>query len=343
MSINLYQKYFDSLPVKNHNIMGIYDVTGCIVASNEKDILGKKIKDTSLKYTAFSVDDATDYTYFIEGDADTVEKVAPVVLAALGTFNLFERENEDVEYLYKQIINGNGDNIAYRAQTLGVEDEHIRVVMVINLSSKNVAMAQEIIKEVAPVREGDCLFVNGSDELVFIRRCKTEPTNTKLIGIANQISTGILSELMEQPSIGIGTVSNKLDDLIKSYRAAVSALEIGFIFENKTRIYSYMNLGISRLITSVPVEKCKAFLNEVFKEDVLREFDADTMNTVQRFFDFDLNISLAARELYIHRNTLVYRLNNIQKLTGLDVRKFDDALLFKIAMLIQRYLRTSRK
>ena len=343
MSINLYQKYFDAMAMNSHNIMGIYDGSGCIVASNDKSLLGKKIKDAALKYTAFSVDEDFECTYFIDGDTETVEKVAPVVLAALSTFNMFERENEDVEYLYKQIISGQGDNIAYRAQALGVEDEHIRVVMVINISSKYVSMAQEIIKEVAPVRDCDCLFINGADELVFIRKCKTEPTNAKLTSIANQISTGILSELMEQPSIGIGIVSNKLADLTKSYRAAVSALEIGFIFENKSRIYSYMNLGISRLITSVPVEKCKAFLNEVLKEDVLREIDADTMNTVQRFFDYDLNISLAARELYIHRNTLVYRLNNIEKLTGLDVRKFDDALLFKIAMLIQRYLRTSRK
>jgi carbohydrate diacid regulator len=103
-----------------------------------------------------------------------------------------------------------------------------------------------------------------------------------------------------------------------------------------------MSLGVSRLVTSVPIEKCKAFLNEVLKEDVLREIDNETMNTVQRFLDCDLNISLAARELYIHRNTLVFRLDKLKSLTGLDVRKFEDAMLLKMAMLIHRYLRTSR-
>ncbi len=343
MSINLYQKYFDALGNKDKNTMGIYDASGIIIASNNKNILGKKIMDCEIDYTAFSVPNNTGYSYFIEGDNSAVEKVAPVVLAALGTFNIFERENEDTEYLFKQIISGRGENIAYRAQSLGIEDDRTRVVFVISLTNKNLAMAHQIISEVAPVRPGDCLFINDTDELVFVRKCKSEPTNAKLMSIANQISTGIMTEIMEQPSIGIGTVVSKLNEVQKSYKAAISALEIGYVFENKTKIYSYMNLGISRLITSVPIEKCKAFLNEVLKEDILREIDADTMNTVQRFFDYDLNISLAARELYIHRNTLVYRLNNVQKLTGLDVRKFDDALLFKIAMLIQRYLRTSRR
>ena len=202
--------------------------------------------------------------------------------------------------------------------------------------------AKEIIKDVAPVREGDYLFTNAANELVFIRTCKSEPSNTKLMNIATQISSGISESLFEQPSIGIGGISEQLADLSKSYKSAISALDVGYIFENRNKIYAHMSLGVSRLVTSVPIEKCKAFLNEVLKEDVLREIDNETMNTVQRFLDCDLNISLAARELYIHRNTLVFRLDKLKSLTGLDVRKFDDAMLLKMAMLIHRYLRTSR-
>lgn len=343
MSVNIFQKYFDAFGSNENNTIGVFDELGYIVASNAKKLLGKKIKTSGIKYTAFSIAGEPKFTLFIDGPEDDAAKIALPVSAALDTLKEFERENEDKEYLFKQIVNGGGEDTLYRCQSLGIEDEVVRVVFVINVSSKNISLAKQIVEEAAPVRENDCVYIGARNELVFIRKCKTEPSNAKLLSVATQISAALVDEIVEQPSIGIGKAVTNLSELPKSYKTAVSALEIGYVFENKNKIYSYMNLGISRLITSVPIEKCKAFLNEILKEDVLREIDADTMSTVQRFFDYDLNISLAARELYIHRNTLVYRLNNIQKLTGLDVRKFDDALLFKVAMLIQRYLRTGRR
>lgn len=346
MSIAMYQKYFDALRENIALKMGVTDISNTIIASNEIGLIGLNVNELSFDYTSYPLecDKIERFSFFIENSENyDTRTITGVILSSLATFKNFDREFDDVEYFYQQIINGNLENKTWRAQTLNIEDEQLRVVFVVKVSSKHLEMAKQIVEECAPLREQDCVFVSDSDEIVLIRTCKTEPSGNKLINIAQQISLAIMSEIFEQPSIGIGCISNKLNNLDKAYKTAVDALEIGYTFETRTKIYSYMNLGISRLISSISVEKCKAFLNEIFPQDVLREIDADTMNTIQRFFDFDLNISLAARELYIHRNTLVYRLDRVQKLTGLDVRKFDDALLFKMAMLIQKHLISTRR
>jgi len=346
MSISMYQKYFESLKENLAIKLGVADAFNNIIASTENNLVGLHINDVEFKYTSYPLecDKIERFSLFIENDDQyDIRTIAGVVLSSLSAMKNYTREFDDVEYFYQQVISGNLENKSLRAQCLNIEDEQLRVVFVINVSSKHLEIAKEIVQECAPLREQDCSFINDSDEIVLIRSCKTEPSGTKLMNIAQQISLAIMSEIFEQPSIGIGCISDRLNNLEKAYKTAIDALEIGYTFETRTKIYSYMNLGISRLIASISVEKCKAFLNEIFPEDILREIDSDTMNTIQRFFDFDLNISLAARELYIHRNTLVYRLDRVQKLTGLDVRKFDDALLFKMAMLIQKHLISTRR
>jgi carbohydrate diacid regulator len=346
MSFSLYQRYFDALRENVAVKMGVTDRNDNIVASVEKSIVGSKIKDIDIKYASYPLvcDNVEHYSFFIENNENyDIKTLAGVVLSSLSALKSFDREIDDVEYFYQQVISGNLDNKVWKIQNLNIEDEQFRAVFIVHVSSKHLEMARQIINECAPVREKDCIFINDYDEIVLIRSCKTEPSNNKLISIAQQISVAIMSEIFEQPSIGIGCISDKLGNLEKAYKTALNALEIGFTFENRTKIYSYMNLGISRLISSISVEKCKSFLREIFPNDILSEIDSDTLNTVQRFFDFDLNISLAARELYIHRNTLVYRLDRVQKLTGLDVRKFDDALLFKMAVLIHKHLISNRK
>ncbi len=343
MSISLYQKFLDEISSNINDKVGIYNLNGIITACTDKEFIGTKVSSLSFKYDSYSInfDKSDKYTMFVESGTD--KKTAGILLASLKAFKSASREFDDEIYFFQQLINEKLENYAWKAQCLGIEDEKLRVVFVINVSNKNISDAIEVIKAVAPVGSKDCIFSNKAGELIFIRQCKTEPSNSKLVGVATQISTGISNEIMQQPTIGIGSISTKLENLFESYVNAKAALEVGEIFETKSKIYSHMNLGISRLVTSVPINKCKSFLNEILSDEILHELDNDTINTVQKFFDYDLNISLAARELYIHRNTLVYRLDRVQTLTGLDVRKFDDALLFKIALLIQKYLKTSRK
>lgn len=347
VQISLCQSYFSMLKQELDVCAGIFDSAGMILAATDDSLAGHCLGKTDIKeYKTYQISEQVrDWALFIESGKNSeaeMEIAASVICASLLAIFKIHTENNDREYFIKQIINGQTEDAPSKARLLKIEDEAIRVVFVIRTVSKHADEALQVIKSLA-VGSKDFLFENKAGELVFVRTCKTEPSAAKLYGIAREISESLVLDAFEFASIGIGTVVNELMQLDKSYKSAVNALEIGEIFVNKNKIYAYSNLGISRLISSVPIGKCKAFLNEVLNEKLLNEIDDETLYTIQKFLDYDLNISLAARELYIHRNTLVYRLDRLQKQTGLDVRKFEDAMLFKIAILIHKYLSATRR
>ena len=138
--------------------------------------------------------------------------------------------------------------------------------------------------------------------------------------------------------VGIGTPINNIKDLASSFKEAQIAMEVGKVFDTEKQVISYDHLGIARLIYQLPTTLCEAFLREVFKQDSIDSLDSETLFTIQRFFENNLNVSETSRGLFVHRNTLVYRLEKIKKLTGLDLRKFDDAIVFKVALMVKKYL-----
>ena len=138
--------------------------------------------------------------------------------------------------------------------------------------------------------------------------------------------------------VGIGTPIGNIKDLAASFKEAQIAMEVGKVFDTEKQVISYDHLGIARLIYQLPTTLCDAFLKEVFKQDSIDSLDSETLFTIQRFFENNLNVSETSRGLFVHRNTLVYRLEKIKKLTGLDLRKFDDAIVFKVALMVKKYL-----
>ena len=128
--------------------------------------------------------------------------------------------------------------------------------------------------------------------------------------------------------VGIGTVVDSIKDLARSFKEAQVALEVGKVFDTEKTIVSYNNLGIARLIYQLPTTLCEMFLKEVFKRGSIESLDHETLFTIQRFFENNLNVSETSRKLFVHRNTLVYRLEKIKKITGLDLREFEDAIVF---------------
>ena len=141
--------------------------------------------------------------------------------------------------------------------------------------------------------------------------------------------------------MGIGTVVDSIKDLARSFKEAQIALEVGKVFDTEKTIVSYNNLGIARLIYQLPTTLCEMFLKEVFKRDSIESLDHETLFTIQRFFENNLNVSETSRKLFVHRNTLVYRLEKIKKITGLDLREFEDAIVFKVALMVKKYLSSS--
>ena len=148
----------------------------------------------------------------------------------------------------------------------------------------------------------------------------------------------MFGELSIKTTVGIGIPVTNIKDLARSFKEAKVSLDIGEVFETDRSITSYDNLGIVRLIYQLPVTLCETFLNEVFKEEPIGSLDRETLFTINKFFENNLNVSETSRKLFVHRNTLVYRLEKIKKLTGLDLREFDDAILFKIALMVRKYL-----
>ena len=155
---------------------------------------------------------------------------------------------------------------------------------------------------------------------------------------SRDLITTVAKEHGARVLIGISSIVEKLKDLAKAYKEARIALEVGKVFDIERPVMSYENLGIGRLIYQLPTTLCEIFLQEVFKKGSLESLDRETLMTVQSFFENNLNVSETSRKLFVHRNTLVYRLEKIRKLTGLDLREFDHAVTFKVALMVKKYL-----
>ena len=180
----------------------------------------------------------------------------------------------------------------------------------------------------------------GEQDIVLVKELKPGYDVKKIEKLAKSISETLNSEFYARVVIGIGTVVENIKDLARSYKEAQVALEVGKVFDTEKNIISYENLGIGRLIYQLPTTLCEMFLQEVFKNGSLENLDRETLLTIQCFFENNLNVSETSRKLFVHRNTLVYRLEKIRKLTGLDLREFDHAITFKVALMVKRYLTT---
>lgn len=224
-----------------------------------------------------------------------------------------------------------------KAQKLHIEQTQ-RVVFVIEVEGKKDATVMELVKNLFVTRTKD--FVTEVDEqsIILIKDTKEMESEEDLRALASMIVDNIHAEAMVRVRVGYGNRVNNLQDIAKSYQEAKMALEVGHIFYAEKETIAYSCLGIGRLIYQLPMSLCEMFIQEVFGDEVPDIFNEETTTTIQKFFENNLNISETARQLYVHRNTLVYRLERLQKIIGLDIRKFDDAMTFRIAMMVLAHM-----
>ena len=178
----------------------------------------------------------------------------------------------------------------------------------------------------------------GESDVVLIQQLGENVGTRDLEKTAQLIEETLRENGESTVVVGIGTVAAHLRDLAKSYKEAQIAIEVGKVFDTEKYVVSYENLGIGRLIHQLPTTLCEMFLQEVFKKNPIDSLDKETLFTINKFFENNLVLSETARKLFVHRNTLVYRLEKIKKLTGLDLREFDDAITFKVALMVKKYL-----
>ena len=232
-------------------------------------------------------------------------------------------------------------DIYMRAKELRVATDVSRGIFAVRALQKGESVPTETIQAMFPDRQNDFVLSVGEGDVVLIRQLPDGAGSKELNKTAAQIEEALRVNGESTVVVGMGTIAMHLRDLAKSYKEAQIAIEVGKVFDTEKYIINYENLGIGRLIYQLPTTLCEMFLQEVFKKNPIDALDKETLFTIHKFFENNLNVSETARKLFVHRNTLVYRLEKIKKLTGLDLREFDDAITFKVALMVKKYL-TSR-
>ena len=245
------------------------------------------------------------------------------------------REQFDRNSFMQNVVLGNMlvVDMYNKAKKLHIEAAQ-RVVFIIEVSGKKDGVVMETVKNLVAATTRD--FITEVDErsVILVKDVRDIEEDRELESLAEMIVDNLQTEAMVRVRVGYGNRVDLLQDIARSYQEAKMALEVGSIFYVEDHTISYANLGIGRLIYQIPVSLCEMFLREVFGEKIPDIFDEETTVTIHKFFENNLNISETARQLYVHRNTLVYRLERIEKVLGLDIRTFEDAMLFKIALMV---------
>lgn len=333
---------------------GVMDETGLILGCSDDSKIGMTHADASAvignKQQNVIFNSATfqklnnkgklEYiTYINSVDESSNNYLALISINLMNIKNYYE-EKFDRGSFVKNIILDNilpGD-IALRAKELHLSYNTSRVVFLVKSEKSREIYSHEVIQSLFPSKAKDFIIVIDDENTVLIKELKSNDDYKEIEITAKAIIDTFNTELMVKAQIGIGSVIDNIREIGRSYKEAQTALQIGSIFDSDKAIINYNNLGLGRLIYQLPSTVCKLFLKEVFKDGAFEALDAETLYTIQKFFEKSLNVSETSRELYVHRNTLVYRLDKIQKITGLDLRNFDDAIIFKVSMLVKRYL-----
>ncbi len=334
--------------------IGIIDYTGYITSpgnpaeidANVNAILSKcESAEGTVHYFGYTfkpvfVRNKLDFVSFVEGEDATAAKFADILTIAIDNMRQFYDDKFDKTNFIKNIIMDNvlpGD-VFVKSKELHLTYEAARVVLVVTKNDKKDFDVFDVIIGLFPENSKDFVIDLDGSNIVLVRELRDGMTIKDVEKMAKSIVDTLQTEAMVNVSVGIGTIVNNIRDISKSYKEATIAIEVGRVFDNEKKIVNYENLGLGRLIYQLPTTLCQLFLSEVFKKDSIDSLDQETLFTIQKFFENNLNVSETSRQLYVHRNTLVYRLDKVQKITGLDLRIFDHAIIFKVAMMVKRYL-----
>ena len=282
----------------------------------------------------------TEYIVYVEGTDEIAKYCCNAVVVAANNVRHYYDEKYDKTNFMQNIIFDNllAFDLHQKARELHVDIETPRAVFYIKVQANGEQGIYEVIRNMFPDKEKDFVINIDANNIVLIKELKEPATSQELESMAKSMVDTVSSETMITILVGLSTVANNIDELNNSYKEAQIALEVGKVFDEEKYILNYDSLGIGRLIYQLPIKLCELFLKEVFKKGDISTLDDETILTINKFFENDLNVSETSRQLFVHRNTLVYRLEKIYKLTGLDLRKFDQAIVFKVAMMVHKYL-----
>ena len=356
MSNSVFQSVILQLKDIPDRVFGVIDGEGCVVSCTDMAILGERWPDAALKVGSSSESIVTfaqktfkaivgnsnffEYAVFCTGDDEAARSFCQLAYIALNDAKTFYEEKHDRGTFVKNIIMDNilpGD-IYIRAKELHFSTDAPRAVFLIRQVGHGDVATVDVLSGMFPDKLQDFVLSINETDIAVVKQISTSTTSEDLERMAANIEENLRSELSIKTVIGIGTVSEHLRELADSYKEAQTAIEVGKVFDTEKSIMHYEKLGIGRLIYQLPTTLCEIFLSEVFKKNSIDSLDQETLFTINKFFENNLNVSETSRKLFVHRNTLVYRLEKIKKLTGLDLRQFDHAIVFKVALMVRKYL-----
>ena len=294
-------------------------------------------------YHFFKIFDDRNLEYILvsQGSSEDAYMIGKVAVSEIQNLLTAYKERYDKNNFIQNLLLDNLllVDIYNRAKKLHIEAEARRVVFMVETKYEKDNIALETMKTLFASRTKDFITAVDEKSIILVRELKPEDTYEELEDIAKMIRDMLNSEAMSAVRISYGTIVNEIKQVSKSYKEAKMALDVGKIFYSEKDIVAYSTLGIGRLIYQLPVPLCEMFMHEVFGENMPDTFDDETLMTINKFFENNLNVSETSRQLFVHRNTLVYRLEKLQKSTGLDIRVFEDALTFKIALMVVSYMK----
>ena len=358
MSSRVFQSVIVQMKEATDRAIGVADEQGFVIACSELSMIGSHLDDMQAALTdnpeqiftsavrTYKLLGAAgtrfDYAVFVAGHDAASKSLCILAAVAMNEARTNYEEKHNKATFVKNIISDNilpGD-VYVRAKELHFVTDVPRAVFLVRQLERSDVAALEVIQNLFPDRQRDFVLSVSETDIVVIKELVREDRPEDVTMVAEDIEAAVRSELLVKTVIGIGTTAYHLRELADRYKEAQVAIEVGKVFDTEKSIINYENLGIGRIIYQLPTTLCEMFLSEVFKKNPIEALDSDTLETINKFFENNLNVSETSRKLYVHRNTLVYRLEKIKKITGLDLREFDHAIVFKVAMMVKKYLDT---
>ena len=355
MAARLFQSILLEIKNKVPFILGIVDNAGNIVSCTELRFIGENVEAAEDFFSSGSeegefggysfrrldgYDNGAEYAVFAGESGQSAAIACNITAIAINNSKSLYDEKHDKATFIKKIILDNilpGD-IYIKSREMQFQNEAKRVAYLIHMDQKQDVAVMDLLQKLFPDRQRDFALTINENEVVLVKELKSNDSK-EITKYGRQIDAGV-TELGVAHVIGIGSTATQLKDIARSFKEAQVAVEIGKVFDDSITMMSYENLGIGRLIYQLPTTLCEMFLSEVFKKGSVESLDEETLFTIQKFFENNLNVSETSRKLFVHRNTLVYRLEKIKKLTGLDLREFDNAIVLKVALMVKQYLRS---
>ncbi|MCI8422487.1 MAG: PucR family transcriptional regulator [Lawsonibacter sp.] len=356
MSSRMFQGIVLQMKDSINRTVGVIDSEGTVVACSELSCIGEHWPGAAAAIRASEDEPACfegntfkplsgwgpqfDYAAFIKGVDEVAASLCAMSVVSFNGAKAYYEEKHDKATFVKNIISDNillGD-IYTQAKELHFVSEAPRAAFLVRQVGPADVSIIDVLQNLFPDKQTDFVISINETDVALIKQLSEGADTKELQKIAKQISSAVTQELGIKVVIGIGTIVNHIRDLARAYKEAGMAIDVGKVFETEKTVITYENLGIGRLIYQLPTILCQMFLQEVFKKNPIDALDQETLLTINKFFENNLNVSETARKLFVHRNTLVYRLEKIKKLTGLDLREFDDAITFKVALMVKKYL-----